>query len=193
MPRLDLHFGQICKQNTSIFCCWLFYLTGWDSVQDAVGCLMQLPCFQPDCLHWILMCLRLRTVEPGSSSASSKPSSYSFTNEKCLLHFSSLRRSKSCLSLAWFSSTYRFVSFSSFLTQTQTAARLVATLQTSVKTFGVGALKGILGKNSWPNKLAARSVSSSFSRVCFSKSSNWNHLLWNIGCEILASGLFPCY
>lgn len=63
---LDVHLGQICEQNSSIFQSWHRFFkqfsAKWDLVQDVAYYLILL-LFWPGCLHWI------NGQEPGCSSA----------------------------------------------------------------------------------------------------------------------------
>lgn len=51
MPQLGVHLGWLCTQNSYIFRSWHHFFKqlsmDWDSVQDAVDCLMLLPCLWP--------------------------------------------------------------------------------------------------------------------------------------------------
>lgn len=92
----------------------------WDSAQDVADCLMLLPCFWPDCLHWIFApTATIRGQEPGCSAVCSKSSSYSFKGKKrcshTLLHISNLWCLKSYFSMKWCCTSQRTSCFVCFL------------------------------------------------------------------------------
>lgn len=119
---------------------------------------MPVPCFQPDCLCWILLCLQLQSAEPECSPAfiSGFKKGGKRTFSQSLLHISSLM-------LYFYDLSTPVMSFVLwFLPLLANKECLVAATWRTFVWFGATL---DLGSSSWWNNFTTRSISSCFSRV----------------------------
>lgn len=75
LPWLDIHLGKICKQNSSIFCCWRWFLKQffrWTGIRFKTV-LMPLPCFSARLSPIEFSCPRLQSVVESQTAAPSLP------------------------------------------------------------------------------------------------------------------------